>query len=200
MERKGARTRKVKEAFDSVAEFYDRFMEETGHAEVQRRIARFIAGNRVGKVLDVATGTGIMLEAFEKGVGVDISLPMLRRAKQKQPNKEFIVANAHTLPFRDKIFDASISCLTFPWLDDLEKALREMLRVTKKAYIVEEEGTPTRKRVDVPDHMKPFFERIEKLEREVNIEKLARKSGFACRRVFEENIDEGHRFIVYEVR
>ena len=192
----------VARAFSMVAEHYDRYMEETGHAQAQRRIARFLsqAEGNSGSVLDVATGTGIMLEPFREGVGVDISSSMVREAKRKTPGKEFIVADAHQLPFRDKVFEASITCLAFLWFDDPEKALKEMRRVAKRTYIVEEEGVPARKRIAVPEHLKPFFEAIGKLEREVNIEGLdAYRSSLIHGRIFEADIDGSHKFVVYEV-
>ena len=46
-------------------------MKETGHSQAQRKIAQFISENVSGEpVLDVATGTGLMLEPFCNGVGV----------------------------------------------------------------------------------------------------------------------------------
>jgi demethylmenaquinone methyltransferase/2-methoxy-6-polyprenyl-1,4-benzoquinol methylase len=108
----------VMRVFSGVVEYYDEYMEETGHAQAQRRVASFIAERGDGMVLDVATGTGIMLEPFGEGVGVDLSPAMAREAKRKAPSREFIVADAHRLPFRDKAFEASVSCLAFLWFDD----------------------------------------------------------------------------------
>jgi len=77
------KSEKIMRAFNGAAEYYDQYMEDTGHTKAQRRIARFIARNNTGKVLDVASGTGIMLEPFEDGVGVDISPRLTREAKRK---------------------------------------------------------------------------------------------------------------------
>jgi ubiquinone/menaquinone biosynthesis C-methylase UbiE len=63
----------IAKAFGGIAQYYDRYMEETSHIPAQRRVAEFIAKNSKGLVLDVAMGTGIMLEPFKDGVGVDIS-------------------------------------------------------------------------------------------------------------------------------
>ncbi|MDI6813774.1 MAG: class I SAM-dependent methyltransferase [Desulfitobacteriaceae bacterium] len=189
----------VMRAFSGFAEHYDHYMEETCHVQAQQKVAGFLAQGFKGHVLDVATGTGIMLEPFEEGVGVDISLSMVQRAKRKHPSKEFVVADVHKLPFRDKAFDVSISCLAFLWFDDPEKALSEMLRVAGKAYVVEEEGTPARKRIDVPEHLKQFFEMIGRLEKEINVEELAYRSSLMYGRVFEADIDGSHKFVVYEV-
>ncbi|NVM23182.1 MAG: class I SAM-dependent methyltransferase [Desulfobacterales bacterium] len=194
------RTRKaeIAKAFDGVAEYYDKYMEETGHVESQRRVARFIKENEQGLVLDVATGTGMMLEPFDDGVGIDLSVEIVRRAKEKQPDKSFLVSDVHYLPFKTKAFDLGISCLAFLWFDDPEAALKEMLRVCRKVYLVEEEGVPARKRIEIPDRLKHFFETIEKLEREVFITELdAYRASGMYGRVFEADIDGSHKFVCW---
>lgn len=61
-------TKRIAQSFSRVAEYYDPYMQETGHIEAQRKIAEFIAGEYQSKdlVLDVATGTGILLEPDKK--------------------------------------------------------------------------------------------------------------------------------------
>jgi diphthamide synthase (EF-2-diphthine--ammonia ligase) len=93
----------------------------------------------------------------------------------------------------------AVSCLAFLWFDDPEMALREMLRVARRAYIVEE-GVPARKRIAIPEHLKAFFEAIGKLERGVNVEELdAYRSSLMHGRIFEADIDGSHKFVVHEV-
>ena len=184
----------VMKAFDGVVEYYDRYMEETGHAEAQRKIAHFLAEENE-RILDVATGTGIMLEPFRDGVGVDISPSMIKEARRKNGSKEFVVADAHHLPFKNKSFGAAISCLVLPWLDDFEKVLKEMQRVAERVYIIEEEGKPARKRIEVPPLLRDFFEEIEKLEKPVSIEALDREYP----RVVEAEIDDLHKFVCWRL-
>jgi len=187
------KSEKIMRAFNGAAEYYDQYMEDTGHTKAQRRIARFIARNNTGKVLDVASGTGIMLEPFEDGVGVDISPRLTREAKKKDGSKGFIVADAHHLPFKDKAFEVAVSCLAFPWMDDFELVLEEMHRVAERVYIIEEEGTSSRKRIEVPSHLEGFFEEIERLEETVPIRFLDRN----YRRVAQADIDESHKFVCW---
>lgn len=191
-----SRTEEIARAFGGVVEHYDRYMEGTGHAEAQRKIAEFMARNNTGRVLDVATGTGIMLEPFRGGVGVDVSPSMIKEARRKNGGKEFVVADAHHLPFKDKAFDTAISCLVLPWLDDSEGVLREMQRVAERVYLIEEEGKPARKRIEVPPHLRGFFEKIERLERPVPIKDLDRR----YRRVAEAGIDGSHKFVCWMVK
>ena len=190
-----SRTKEIIRAFDGTVEHYDRYMEQTGHAEAQRKIAEFIVRTNTGRILDVATGTGIMLEPFRDGVGVDISLSMVKEARRKNDGKEFVVADAHNLPFKDKSFGAAISCLVLPWLNDFEKVLKEMRRVAERVYLVEEEGEPARKRIEVPAQLRGFFKEVEKLEKPVQIETLDQH----YRRVYEADIDGSHKFICWRV-
>jgi len=190
------KTEKIMRAFDGVAEHYDQYMEDTEHAEAQREIARFIAQNNAGKVLDVASGTGIMLEPFEDGVGIDISPSLTREARRKDGSKDFIVADAHHLPFKDEAFEVAVSCLAFPWMDDFEVVMEEIHRVAERVYIIEEEGTPSRKRIEIPSHLKGFFEEIERFEETVPIHFLDRH----YRRVAQADIDGSHKFVCWRCK
>jgi len=190
------KTEKIMRAFDGVAGHYDQYMEDTEHAEAQREIAEFIARNSTGKVLDVASGTGIMLEPFEDGVGIDISPSLTREAKRKDDSKDFIVADAHHLPFKDGTFEVAVSCLAFPWVDDFEVVMEEMCRVAERVYIIEEEGTPSRKHIEIPPHLKGFFEEIERLEETVPIRFLNRH----YRRMFQVDIDGSHEFVCWRCK
>jgi len=190
------KTEKIMRAFDGVAEHYDQYMEDTEHAEAQREIARFIARNNTGRVLDVASGTGIMLEPFEDGVGIDISPSLTEEARRKDGSKDFIVADAHNLPFKDGAFEVAVSCLTFPWMDNFEVVMEEMYRVAERVYIIEEEGTPSRKRIEIPSHLKGFFEEIERLEETVPIGFLDQN----CQRVVQADIDGSHKFVCWRCK
>jgi len=122
----------------------------------------------------VATGTGIMLEPFCNGVGVDSA------------------------------FEIALSCLAFLWFENPEHALREMLgmlRVAKRVYVFEEEGIPARKRIEIPKTLEKFFETIGSLEKEVYIEELdAYRSGLIHGRVYETDIVGSHKFVCWEIR
>ncbi|MEO1429630.1 MAG: class I SAM-dependent methyltransferase [Cyanobacteria bacterium J06633_8] len=95
------------------------------------------------KILDIATGTGIVaLKAAQKVgsegkvIAVDISSGMLSNAKQKLAqtslqNVEFIEADAEELDFDGNSFDAVLCSLAVCYLTDIPTALRKWHRFIK---------------------------------------------------------------------
>lgn len=95
--------------------------------------------NKRSSVLDVGCAKGFMLYDLKKLIprikvrGVDISRYAIKNSKQ-EVKKYLKVANATKLPFADKSFDVVISINTIHNLNkpDCSKALKEIMRVTKK--------------------------------------------------------------------
>ncbi|MEB3216185.1 MAG: methyltransferase domain-containing protein, partial [Nostocales cyanobacterium 94392] len=95
------------------------------------------------KILDVATGTGIVaLNAAQKVghtgkvIGIDISTGMLSNARQKLTetslqNVEFIEADAETLNFAENTFDAILCSLAVCYLTDISTALQKWYKFLK---------------------------------------------------------------------
>ena len=97
------------------------------------------------KILDIGCGTGVMFGRLKKLVGkrgkvigIDFSPAMIKRAKSKhkKDKKNFICADAHYLPFEEKIFDRVIYFSCFPHFSDKKKAIKEAVRVLKPKGIV----------------------------------------------------------------
>lgn len=100
------------------------------------------------KILDVATGTGIVAIAAAKIVGnegkvigVDISRGMLSQAQQKiaaasLQNIELIEADADYLNFSDNSFDVIFCSSAIPWFSDIPGVLRLWYRFLKKGGLV----------------------------------------------------------------
>jgi len=90
-------------------------------------------------VLDVATGTADIALAINKSdpqkkiIGVDISLGMLKIAKEKTKNKGIMLAcaDALNLPFRDNFFDNVIISFGIRNIKNKIQALYEFKRVLK---------------------------------------------------------------------
>lgn len=121
-------------------------MDATSRWEAVRELRDITAGwLRVGpgaSVLDVGCGPGDMVIGFAqtvgpsgRAVGIDASSVMLdaarRRAAAAGARAEFDVGDAQALAFPDDTFDACRSERTFQWLSDPERALAEMIRVTR---------------------------------------------------------------------
>lgn len=123
--------------FDKHAERWD----EGRRADEDRRLARVVelAEVRPGhRVLDVGTGTGVLVPHLLRAVGpggtitgVDISPRMLRKAEEKRFPSQVVlqVADVHHLPFSDATFDRVICNAAFPHFEDKAGSLREMVRV-----------------------------------------------------------------------
>ena len=86
-------------------------------------------------VLDLAAGTGTSSEPFdEAGVRVvpcDFSVGMLGVGKARRPDLPFTAGDATRLPFADASFDAVTISFGLRNVVDTERALAEMLRVTR---------------------------------------------------------------------
>jgi ubiquinone/menaquinone biosynthesis C-methylase UbiE len=87
-----------------------------------------------GSILDVACGTGILLEkAYQRGltcVGIDTSWGMLAETKKKVPAAAAVQASFYALPFTDQSFDFVVETNAVSGADiHAEVVLREMLRV-----------------------------------------------------------------------
>ncbi|MEO1373272.1 MAG: methyltransferase domain-containing protein [Cyanobacteria bacterium J06635_10] len=107
---------------------------------IANRLVEFSNLQNGQKILDVATGTGIVaLKAAEKVgkagkvIGVDISTGMLSNAKRKLAetdlqNVEFIEADAETILFNDNTFDAILCSLAVCYLTDIPAAFQKWHR------------------------------------------------------------------------
>lgn len=132
----------VKNVFKLLAPFYDTAtMPISG---IRDKVVDFTNAKNGFRILDVGTGTGKQAFAFAKRgydvTGIDLSEAMLRVAnkKNKYENAGFLVADASNLPFKNGSFD--VSSVSFALHDMLlpvrEKALREMVRVTRREGMV----------------------------------------------------------------
>jgi ubiquinone/menaquinone biosynthesis C-methylase UbiE len=93
-------------------------------------------------ILDAGCGTGIftldLLSAGSRVVGLDISFPMLRRAREKQEGHPFspVWGDIPALPFRAETFDKVVSVTAIEFVEDGKRAVAEMFRVVKRGGIV----------------------------------------------------------------
>jgi ubiquinone/menaquinone biosynthesis C-methylase UbiE len=106
--------RDVAARFDERAQHYD---ESAMHRGLAGRVVAFVDLDGVRGVLDVATGTGLVLRALPPSadrtlLGVDISSGMLAVARRELPGAEFVLVDpGERLPFADATFDL-VTCVT----------------------------------------------------------------------------------------
>jgi SAM-dependent methyltransferase len=89
-----------------------------------------------GKILDIGCGPGNLLKNAEiNGLipfGLDISMEALKIAKRNSPLSTLLLACGEKLPFGDDFFDY-VTCMgSLEHFTDMNEALKEMIRVSKK--------------------------------------------------------------------
>lgn len=92
------------------------------------------------RILDAGCGSGIFTQPItEQGAritGVDISQPMLERARKRLPQHEFLAADICDLPFANEAFDKTVSITALEFIENGEQAIAELFRVTKPGGLV----------------------------------------------------------------
>ncbi|RKX71783.1 ubiquinone biosynthesis protein UbiE [candidate division WOR-3 bacterium] len=121
-----------REFFDRLAEGWDEEREEDEIGKIKELIEA-LKIDKAESILDVGTGTGILLQFLTENpiIGIDLSYLMLKRAKQKFPHRLLIQADAASLPFSDRSFDRAILFAVFPHLRNKLRALKELYRVLR---------------------------------------------------------------------
>lgn len=139
--------------FDRVAKRYDLVNDVMTFG--QHRFWRQILENAVAAqsgeiVLDIAAGTGTSSIGFARAgakvVACDFSQGMIEQGRKRHPDLEFVVADAHNLPFGNAEFDVVTSSFGFRNMHNPDRALREFLRVTKpggRLFIMEFSTPPS---------------------------------------------------------
>ena len=124
--------------FDRIAGFYDAMNSVMTAGLHHRWRARAADLARVGpgsRALDVASGTGdLAIELASRGaevVGSDFSEGMLGVARRKAPGLRWEFGNALELPYDDDAYDAATVGFGARNFSDLERGLREMVRVVR---------------------------------------------------------------------
>jgi ubiquinone/menaquinone biosynthesis C-methylase UbiE len=121
----------VGEEFDVISEVYDSTRQAATEAEIHAVSSEL---NELHTILDVGVGTGRFAKPLSdlgfEIVGIDLSRKMMSKAKQKGIH-DLILADAHCMPFRDEIFDASLIVHVLHLLPNWLGVMKEMGRVTK---------------------------------------------------------------------
>ncbi|MFO7600877.1 MAG: class I SAM-dependent methyltransferase [Candidatus Desulfacyla sp.] len=137
---------KTTQVFDPWPEKYDQWFEtpigrliKTCETELVLDMLRPARGERI---LDAGCGTGVftreIIEAGARVVGLELSFPMLARAREKLSGDPFtaVQGDMNTLPFKDHSFDKSMSITAIEFIKDARCAVEELFRVTRPGGLI----------------------------------------------------------------
>jgi ubiquinone/menaquinone biosynthesis C-methylase UbiE len=125
----------VRARFDGRAPTYDG---SAMHRDLATTVAGFVDLDGVRTLLDVATGTGLVLRALRdvapdplRMIGVDVSPGMLAVARAALPGAVLLEADARRLPVADSSVDL-VTCVTgLHLIPDTDRVLAEWARVLR---------------------------------------------------------------------
>ncbi|MDD2665704.1 MAG: class I SAM-dependent methyltransferase [Methanocellales archaeon] len=89
------------------------------------------------KVIDIGCGIGRYTSLFADQrcallCGLDKSLDMLKKAKEKDLSGHYILGDAESLPFKNSSFDTAVMSQVIQWVYDKKLALSEIHRILKR--------------------------------------------------------------------
>ncbi len=128
--------------FDEWPDAYDRWFATPIGSLVRKHetelILNLLSPKQGEIILDAGCGTGIftidVLSSGSEVIGLDLSVPMLRRAEKKLKGYSFqaVVADMLHLPFPESSFDKVVSVTALEFIEDGKAAVSELFRVTKE--------------------------------------------------------------------
>lgn len=98
-------------------------------------IRRYASDCRTG--LDVGCGSGLLLSYLGEGLelkGLDIDAEQIMKARKL--GLDVLVADGTMIPFADSSFDMVFCSFYLMWVEDIHRALKEMIRVSRKKVLV----------------------------------------------------------------
>jgi ubiquinone/menaquinone biosynthesis C-methylase UbiE len=141
----GEKMERLKDYFDRHASSWDETLKyDERTSELLEVVSWFGLAERYW-VLDVGTGTGILLPLIRQAIGpkgtligFDFSFRMLEKAKLREyfGKKIFLTATAESIPLRSDLFDRIVCFSAFPHFPNKARALFEMVRVLKSGGLL----------------------------------------------------------------
>ncbi len=156
--------------------------------EIYPRIINWIRAKEGDKILDVGCGSGRLSEYFGRGAnlwGVDFSKEAVKQAKNKNYKKVYLKEIHHT-GFRGKEFDLTVCIQVFPYINDQDKAFRELIRITKRQIIL---TVPNFRWLEIKSFLLPSFRKqyLEEITKHSNptdlklLRRFAEKNHLECK-------------------
>ncbi|MDV7187046.1 bifunctional demethylmenaquinone methyltransferase/2-methoxy-6-polyprenyl-1,4-benzoquinol methylase UbiE [Lutibacter sp. TH_r2] len=149
----------VTQMFDTISKEYDglnRVISFGIDIKWRKKVVNIVKQSQPNSILDIATGTGDLAINLtdtnaEKIVGFDISPGMLevgrKKIKKLKLNQiDMILGDSENMPFENNSFDAITVAFGVRNFENLEKGLKEILRVLKPngTFVVLETSVPTK--------------------------------------------------------
>lgn len=137
------------------------------HKDEQIKKLRIIKENFkiIPPLLDVGCGTGISTNFFKvKSIGIDNCKEML-----EQGDKNLIYGDAEKLPFENKSFNTVISVTSFHNIKNMEKALKEIIRVSKNSNVCITFLKRSKNLFKFRKLTKKYFKKIKEIEEEKDV-------------------------------
>ncbi|TWO33504.1 bifunctional demethylmenaquinone methyltransferase/2-methoxy-6-polyprenyl-1,4-benzoquinol methylase UbiE [Seonamhaeicola sediminis] len=150
----------VTKMFDNISGDYDglnRVISFGIDVKWRKKVVKLVNGTNPESILDIATGTGdlainLAQTKASRIIGLDISSGMLEIGKAKVSSKsldnriEMVLGDSENMPFDDNTFDAITVAFGIRNFENLEKGLKEILRVLKPngTFVILETSVPTK--------------------------------------------------------
>lgn len=135
-------------------------------AGLRRRLIERIPDLAATSILEVGAGTGavtadlVVQRPASRVLALDIAWATCRFGRQTVPRAVWHCGDAHALPFRTSMLDATVFHYVLLWLDDPTVALAEAVRVTRPGGWVAALAEPDHAaRLDFPDVLARLGER-----------------------------------------
>jgi ubiquinone/menaquinone biosynthesis C-methylase UbiE len=126
----------------TVEEWHQQFLRQAHWTQgIRSRLFRQAGLWRAGAVLDVGCGTGVITEELSRRtegrvVGLDLNPAMVRHAAGRVHSVEWVVGDAHRLPFPTGAFDLVICNFLLLWAENPPLAVEEMSRVLREGGVL----------------------------------------------------------------
>jgi ubiquinone/menaquinone biosynthesis C-methylase UbiE len=126
----------------TVEEWHQQFLRQAGWTTgIRSRLYGQAELRRAGAVLDVGCGTGVITEELSQRTrgtvtGLDLDPAMIGFAAGRIPDVEWIVGDAHCLPFPSESFDLVLCSFLLLWTTKPGLAVQEMARVVREGGVV----------------------------------------------------------------
>ncbi len=124
---------------ETLARLHSRYLvQATWTASIREQLFDSLQIQEKHRILEVGSGTGVVSAEISQrfsleSVGVDIDRSAVTFAQNNDPTSLYLAGDGNNLPFQTAAFDVAVCHFLLLWVENPEKILDEMVRVTKPA-------------------------------------------------------------------